>query len=104
MTAHFAASDDAERAGRYAARAAVADVGLDINILKLILNDGAGWASLMTRGRQAVLAIVAHHEPAVERRLGMHRVQGTEGGRRVEETKIAGRLVGELFDELHMAP
>src|ERR1700727_453312 len=30
MTAHFAAGDDAERAGRYATRAAVADVSLNI--------------------------------------------------------------------------
>src|SRR5580698_5378410 len=39
MTAHFTASNDAERAGRYAARAAVADVSLNINVLELILNN-----------------------------------------------------------------
>ena len=78
MTAHVAASDHAERAGRYAARATVADVSLNINILKLILNNGAGWASLMARGRQAVLAMVAHHEPAVKRRLVGHGVQGSK--------------------------
>src|ERR1700677_4548097 len=40
MTAHFAASDDAERARRYAGRTTVADVSLNINVLKLILDDG----------------------------------------------------------------
>ena len=74
MTAHFAASDDAERAGRYAARATVADVSLNINVLELILNNGAGRASLVARGGQAVLAMIAHHEPAVKRRLVRHRV------------------------------
>ena len=61
MTAHAVASDDAERAGRDAGRTTVADVSLNINVLKFILNNGAGWASLMARGRQAMLAIVAHH-------------------------------------------
>ena len=77
MTAHVAASDDAERAGRHAARATVADVSLNINVLELILNDGAGRASLMARGRQAMLAMVAHHEPAVEIRLVGRHVQGS---------------------------
>jgi hypothetical protein len=36
MTAHVTASDDAERAGRYAAGATIADVSLDINVLELI--------------------------------------------------------------------
>ncbi len=78
MTAHVAASDDAERAGRYAARATVADVSLNINVLELILNNGAGRASLMARGRQAMLAMVAHHEPAVKSRLVQHRVWGSK--------------------------
>src|ERR1700761_4041496 len=95
MSADLAASDDAERAGRYAARATVTDVSLDINILKLILNNGAGRASLVARGRQAMLAVVAHHEPAVEGRLVGHRVQGS---------KHAWRFVGELLNEFHMAP
>src|SRR5580700_348356 len=60
MTTHFAASDDAERAGRYAARTTVADVSLYINVLELILNNGAGRASLMARSRDAMLAMVAH--------------------------------------------
>src|ERR1700742_2863452 len=38
MTAHVAASDDAERAGGYAARATVADISININVLELILN------------------------------------------------------------------
>ncbi len=95
MTAHFAASDDAERAGRYAGRASVADVSLNINVLKFILNNGAGWASLVARSRQAVLAMVAHHEPTVKRRLVGHRPQGSKNVR---------RLFGELFNEFHMTP
>src|ERR1700761_4140311 len=95
MTAHFAASDDAERAGRYAAGATVADVSLDINVLELILNNGAGRARLMARGRHAMLAVVAHHEPAVKQRLVGHHVQGSKG---------AWRFVGKLLNEFHMAP
>src|SRR5580692_102858 len=84
MTAHFAASDHAERAGRNAARATVADVRLNIDVLEFILNDGAGGASLMARGRQAMLAMVAHHEPAIESRFV--------------------RFGGKLLNEFHMAP
>ena len=78
MTAHVAASDDAERAGRHAARATVADVSLNVNVLELILNDGAGRTSLMARGCKAMLAMVAHHEPAVEFRLNGRRVYGDD--------------------------
>src|SRR5271154_4080063 len=95
MTAHLAASDHAEWAGRYAARATVANVSLNIYVLKLILNNGAGRASLMARGRQAMLAVVAHHEPAVKRRLV---------GDRAEGSKLAWRFDGELLNEFHMAP
>jgi hypothetical protein len=55
MTAQLAARDDAERAGRDAARATVADVSLNINVLEFILNNCAGGASLVTRGRQECL-------------------------------------------------
>jgi hypothetical protein len=75
MTAHLAASDHAEQAGRYAARATVADVSLNIDVLKLILNDGPGRASLMARSRQAMLTMVAHHEPAVVSWLVMRHVE-----------------------------
>ena len=95
MAAHFAARDDAERAGRYAARATVADVSLYINVLELILNNGARRASLVARGRKAMLAMVAHHEPAVKIRLVQYRALGS---------KLAGRFDGELLDEFHMAP
>src|SRR5215468_10009544 len=40
MTTHAAASDDAERAGRHAARATVADVSLNVDVLELIVTDG----------------------------------------------------------------
>src|SRR5271154_675117 len=93
MTAHAVASDDAERACRDAARATVADVGLYVDVLELIMNDGTGRACLITRGCEAMLANVAHHEPAVVIRHGD--VQGTTFG---------GRSLAELLDELHMAP
>ena len=78
MTAHVAAGDDAERAGSHAARAAIADVSLNIDVLEFILNDGAGRAGLVARGRQAMLAMVAHHEPTVDGRLTRCHVQGGE--------------------------
>ena len=57
MSTQVAASDDAEGAGGHAGGAPVADVSLDIDVLKLILNNGARRASLMARGRQAMLAM-----------------------------------------------
>src|ERR1700721_1720766 len=95
MTAHVTTSNDAERAGRHAARATIADVSLNINVLKLILNNGAGRTSLVARGREAMLAMVAHHEPAVKSLLVRQRVQGSKAARHF------GR---ELLDEFHMAP
>src|SRR5580658_1903821 len=95
MTAHAVASDDAERACRHAARASVADVSLNVDVLELIMNDGAGRACLMAGGREAMLANIAHHEPAVVIRFVTRVVQGSA---------LAGRPVGELLDELHMAP
>src|ERR1700722_2146138 len=85
MASHFAASDHAERAGGNAARATVANVRLNINVLEFILNDGAGGASLMARSGQAMLAMVAHHEPAVESRL-------------------ARRFHGELLNKFYVPP
>src|SRR5262245_60983068 len=95
MTAQVAARDDAERTGRYAARATVADVSLDIDVLELVVDDGAGRTRLLARGRKAVLAHVAHHEPTVRNGLDRRQVQGHA---------LAGWLTGELLDELHMAP
>src|SRR5207237_4014315 len=77
MAAEAAAGNDAEGAGRHAVRAAVADVGLDVDVLELVMDDGARRTSLLAGGREAMLAAVAHHEPAAFLALvvGQH-VQG----------------------------
>src|SRR5207253_1596372 len=74
MAAEAGAGDDAEGARGHAIRAAVADVGLDVDVLELVMDDGPCRASLLAGGRDAVLADVAHHEPAALPRLvvGQH--------------------------------
>src|SRR5437879_9174281 len=67
MAAEAGAGDDAEGTGGHAVRAAVADVRLNVDVLELVMDDGAGRASLLARSRDAVLADVAHHEPATVR-------------------------------------
>src|SRR2546425_7201100 len=56
--------DHAERARRDAGATPVADVGLDHDCVKLGADDGAGGAHLEASCLDAVLAHVAHHEPA----------------------------------------
>src|SRR2546426_309284 len=56
--------DHAERARRNAGATPVADVGLDHDCVKLGADDGAGGAHLEASCLDAVLAHVAHHEPA----------------------------------------
>jgi hypothetical protein len=38
---------------------------LEVDVLKLVVEEAARWACLLARGGGAVLADVAHHEPAV---------------------------------------
>src|SRR6476646_5565621 len=83
MSVERAAGDDAERARRDTVGAAVADVRLDVDVPELVVDDGPGGARLLTGRRHAVLAHVAHHEPA---------------------SGIGAAPVGELLDELHVAP
>src|SRR5205823_2614108 len=60
----------AERAGRHAVAAPVADVLLDHHGIEFGADDGAGRAGLHAAGPDAVLADVAQHQPAaLERRL-----------------------------------
>src|SRR5690242_7957304 len=56
--------DHAERAGGDAGATSVADVGLDHHRVELGPDDGAGGAHLEAPGLDAVLAHVAHHQPA----------------------------------------
>src|SRR6266704_6118606 len=72
--------DDAERAGGDTGPAAVAHVRLDDDRVELGADDGAGRAHLEATGLDAVLADVAHHQPAA----------------------VVGPL--ELLDELYVAP
>ena len=64
VAVEVAPGDDPERAGRDAVRAAVADVALNVNVLKFVINDSTGGARVLARGGHAVLAHVAHHQPA----------------------------------------
>src|SRR5919106_833973 len=73
--------DDPERAGPDAVAAAVAGVGLDHHRVELRPDDGAGRAHLETARPHAVLAHIAHQEPAA-----------------------VGAIGRELLDEPHVAP
>src|SRR5262249_20322509 len=73
--------DHPERAGRDAVAAAVADVRRDHDRVELGPDDRAGRADLEAAGLDAVLADVAHHQPAPLRAVG-----------------------AELLDELDVAP
>src|SRR3546814_18465652 len=59
---------DAEGAGRYAIAAAVADVLLHDHGVELGAENRAGRAGFQTRRGVAVLAHVAHHQPAALQR------------------------------------
>src|SRR5712691_1816856 len=56
--------DDAERAGGDTGATAVADVGLDHHRVELRADDGAGGTHLQAPRLDAVLAHIAHHQPA----------------------------------------
>src|SRR6185369_2165763 len=56
--------DHAERTGRDAVAAAVADVGLDHHRVELRPDNRAGRADLEAASLDAVFADVAHHQPA----------------------------------------
>ena len=73
--------DHAEGAGRDAVAAAVADVGLDDDGVVLGADDGPGGTDLQAAGVDAVLADVAHQQPAA-----------------------AGAILRELLDELDVPP
>src|SRR5829696_5751696 len=55
---------DAVRTGGDAVAAAVADVGLDVDVVELVADDGACRTGLLARRLDAVLAHVAHKSPA----------------------------------------
>src|SRR5207302_1976681 len=86
----FIAPEHAERAGADAVAAAVADVALHVHVAELVVDDRAGGARLLTGGVLAVLADVAHHEPAAARGVAL---------------AVFGRAaVADLFFEGDVAP
>src|SRR5207248_1379826 len=64
VAAELALRDDAERTGRDAVAAAVADVVLDHDGAELGAHDRAGRADVEAAGMSAVLADVGAHQPA----------------------------------------
>src|SRR5262249_30422086 len=64
MAVERAPRHHAEGTGGHAGRAAVADVGLDEDVLELRVDDGARRARLLAGSGDAMLADVAHHQPA----------------------------------------
>src|SRR2546428_2190800 len=78
---HRVDADDAEGAGPDAITTTVARIGLDDNRVQLGADDGARRAHLQAAGPHAMLADVAHHEPAP-----------------------LATVRGELLDELHVPP
>src|SRR5271156_5517800 len=107
MAIEVAARDDPERAGCDAIRAAVANVALDVDVRELVIDDGARRARVLARGRHAVLADVAHHQPAigpapVQQLVESHFLARCSG---VGEIGVSGPSIrGELLDEFHMSP
>src|SRR5262249_15327416 len=83
MAVWFAAAYDAERASRDAIAAAVADVLLHVNIAEFVVDDGACRTCLLAGRLDAMLANIAHHQPAAR--------------------AISAAAV-ELFDERDVAP
>src|SRR2546427_8068850 len=61
---HRIDADDAERAGGDARATSVADVGLNHHRVELAADDGAGRTHFQASRLDAVLAHVAHHQPA----------------------------------------
>src|SRR5579871_1243448 len=55
----------AKGARRDAIAAAVADVRLNIDIAKFVADNRAGGAGIHTAGMLAMLAYIAHHQPAI---------------------------------------
>ena len=64
VAVYLAAPQHPERAGDDAVAAAVTDIGLDVDIPELVMEDGAGRAGFLAGRFLAVLADVAHHQPA----------------------------------------
>ena len=107
MAIVVATRDNPERAGRDAVRAAVADIALDVDVREFVINDGTRGARVLTRGRDAVFADVAHHQPAV----GPAPIQQLVESHLLARCCRVGRIVargpstrGELLDEFHMSP
>src|SRR5262249_32250726 len=69
MAIAVAAADDPERTLRHAMRASVAHVALYQKGLNFALYDRAGGTGLQAGSGQAVLADVAHHQPAIPHRF-----------------------------------
>src|SRR5436190_21905285 len=102
MAAEAGAGDDAEGTSGHAVRATVADVRLDVDVLELVMDDGARRASLLAGGRDAVLADVAHHEPAAWRGLVVR--QHLKGALLAGWRRSGCPISRELLDELHVPP
>src|SRR5207245_5002705 len=77
---HWVHVDDAERARGNAGTTPVADIGLDYDRVEVSADDGAGRTHLQAARLNAVLAHIAHHQPAA----------------------VVGRL--ELLDEADVPP
>ncbi len=97
---------DAVGAGRDAVAAAVADVGLDVDVIELVADDGACRAGLLARRLDAVLAHVAHESPApqgVELGPAGQRLRHVLGER--YEVDVAGQAaLLRVLDERDVAP
>src|SRR5205807_1430298 len=91
--------DDTERAGGDARPAAVADVRLDHDRVELSTDDGAGGTHLEASCLDAVLADVAHHQPAAV--VGALELVDEADVPPVDAVQLAGVVVavaGELAD------
>src|SRR5438093_431623 len=91
--------DDTERAGGDARAAAVADVGLDHHRVELGADDGAGRTHFQAPCLDAVLAHVAHHQPAaVVRTLELLDEADVPPVDAVEPAGVVVAVPGELPD------
>jgi len=81
--------DNAKRASRHAITAAIANVLLNDDSVELGAEKRPGRASFETRGRRAMLADIAHHQPIA--------LEGGHFGR-------ALAILGDVLDEMNMPP
>ncbi len=94
VVALLVTGNDAEGTGDDAIAAAIADILLHVNGIKLGTNNGASWTGFLARGIGAMFADIALHEPAISIKEGQC---GT--GRRLRDRAIGPCFRNIVFEQ-----